>query len=259
MRFSGFLQKSRYVRSVVALGERFNSAGRKCPAVGRPKPRGFTLIELLVVIAILSLLIAMMVPVVGKVLGRAKSAKCKSNLHQIGIANLSYASEHDGFLNYQQHGNGGTPGFSGTWGSRIVPYLQEYSGGDKDRGRVWRCPEQLDGGFIGWPSFAVSAAVLRDRSMSTDPGSPRRIYEFESPSRKIHMMDDRRGTIFTVTQFYSRENGGSIPLRHVGGTANVLFIDGHVSAYAAPPLPLFRDDTNAKQWLRHDSPPPDEL
>ena len=52
--------------------------------------KGFTLIELLVVISIMSLLMAILLPALGEAKKTAQSAKCKSNLKQIAIANAAY-------------------------------------------------------------------------------------------------------------------------------------------------------------------------
>src|SRR5436309_2857046 len=61
------------------------------PAPGRPTAaprcagRGFTLIELLVVIGVISVLIALLLPVIRKAQDQAKWINCQSNLRQVGI------------------------------------------------------------------------------------------------------------------------------------------------------------------------------
>lgn len=55
--------------------------------------RAFTLIELLVVIGIIAVLLAILLPALGRVRVASQSAACLSNLRQIGIAARTYQSE----------------------------------------------------------------------------------------------------------------------------------------------------------------------
>ena len=58
--------------------------------------RGFTLIELLVVIAVIALLMAVLLPALGRVRKQAKAVVCQANLRQWGIAFRIYASDNNG-------------------------------------------------------------------------------------------------------------------------------------------------------------------
>jgi len=58
--------------------------------------KAFNLIELLVVIAIISLLISITVPVLGLLRVKGRQLYCRNNLHQLVLANESYAHENNG-------------------------------------------------------------------------------------------------------------------------------------------------------------------
>lgn len=63
--------------------------------VGR---RGFTLIELLVVVAIIALLIAILLPSLGRAKENAMRIQCLSNLRGIGLASCTYLTENNGYF-----------------------------------------------------------------------------------------------------------------------------------------------------------------
>ena len=103
------------------------------------RTRGFTLIELLVVIAIIAILAAILFPVFAKAREKARQTSCLSNLKQLGLALMSYASDYDDCLptfNYpcDSGRNGVWQGLN--WFTAIYPYV-------KNAG-VYRCPSARD-------------------------------------------------------------------------------------------------------------------
>jgi prepilin-type N-terminal cleavage/methylation domain-containing protein/prepilin-type processing-associated H-X9-DG protein len=61
------------------------------------KTKAFTLIELLVVISVIALLMAILMPALGAARSGSRALACKSNLRQLVIANIGYATENDGY------------------------------------------------------------------------------------------------------------------------------------------------------------------
>ena len=82
------------------------------------RPRSaFTLIELLVVISIIAILAALLMPSLSLVRSAASSARCQSNLHQIGLACFAYANDQEFYPDVKM--NNVT-----YWSQLIEPYVE---------------------------------------------------------------------------------------------------------------------------------------
>jgi prepilin-type N-terminal cleavage/methylation domain-containing protein/prepilin-type processing-associated H-X9-DG protein len=64
----------------------------------RTRLRAFTLIELLVVVGIISLLIAILLPSLGRARAQAYLVRCASNLHSLAALDLQYAYDYNGYV-----------------------------------------------------------------------------------------------------------------------------------------------------------------
>jgi prepilin-type N-terminal cleavage/methylation domain-containing protein/prepilin-type processing-associated H-X9-DG protein len=206
-------------------------------------PAAFTLVELLVVIAIIVVLAGLAVPAVSGALARAKSAGCLSNLRQIGLATIGYATDNSFYL--PDAGSGGSPG----WAVAIQPY----AGSAQNKKSVFVCPGceipvqnatgseiavtyGMHGGLMpkGQPALRLSdvdraSEVILCADMCQNPGnngwSP---YSIENPAAFKGGGRGGSGSLDTPISTGTDSDKGNSPwmrYRHAG-SVNVVMCDG---------------------------------
>ena len=104
------------------------------PALTRAAFGGFTLIELLVVIAIIAILAALLLPGLSVAQDHARTARCQSNLRQIGLGITMYTHDNQAFPIYTFGLDGYSVGYP-FWPQQIQSYTKSDWTND-----VYRCP-----------------------------------------------------------------------------------------------------------------------
>lgn len=113
------------------------------------QPRyGFTLIEVLVVVAIIALLVAILLPSLARARSQARRTVCSSQLHQIGLALMTYRESYKAFPHQARVGvpncDPNLPGGNviGTWPTSVHQTLGRYLGKQSNirPSEVFYCP-----------------------------------------------------------------------------------------------------------------------
>ena len=215
---------------------------------------GFTLIELLVVIGIIGLLAAMLLPALSKAKEAANSARCKSNLRQMGIGLHVYSDASQYYPSYSFSG-----GFiKSTWQTAIASGMQLPTSNqnlqlyDASTNVLLQCPTYVgegcnflvEDGFISARSYAYNGwGTVSEQAPNLGLGyldcPPTRQSSVVRPSEMFAIADSRPATYtwpipvmsdtkilsgLDLMQPYSLSSGGQ------GGQFIAYSGDGHPSS-----------------------------
>ncbi len=195
--------------------------------------RGFTLIELLVVIAIIALLMAILMPALGRVKKQAQSVACQAKLKQWGLMFKLYTDDYDGYFN-EGWGVGEVALFMNT----MRPYY-------KDDFDMLLCPaatrEMLSD--MDWGTFKAA-----NRTIPTPGGgSFRYVFSYNINSWTNYMHSDRGDRLEEWFWKNTQNNTTVVPDSRVTEGKRV----------SANAIPVLGDGTWHDAWPRHtDTPSP---
>ena len=93
--------------------------------LGPMSQRAFTLVELLVVVAIIALLVSILLPALSKATEQARSAVCKSDLTQWGLAAVIYTQNYDGIMVTHRGASLPSGGYDSwrAWMEQLYPFI----------------------------------------------------------------------------------------------------------------------------------------
>lgn len=203
--------------------------------------RAFTLIELLCVIAVIGILAGLLLPALHGSKNAAKSAMCMSNLKQINLMHRIYADAFRGYFCPAYTLDDGQ--WDADWSGKAGGILSRgVACADASKVKTFECPdaraklnyfpgETPDYAGYGY-NYLLSRKSVNDYSVT---GRKLKYASVRYPSLCSLVADSayfRSENILAPTSFLyptSSGYGGYADFRHGKQTANVAFVDGHVS------------------------------
>jgi len=204
--------------------------------LGKPHlRRAYSLIEILVSIACIAALIALLFPAINRVRDQSKTIKCASNLRQIGMAAQLWSSDNGNRILPVYNPNPGTTALSmNKWPGLLAPYLGRTSTNaiaSPQEMPIYTCPASPGrwgyGQNYNYLSWVLNVSGIEQWVTYA---------QITKPSQTVFIVDNYNPTDPASWNAYVRPpslkglNDQLPSFRHPGGLANVLWVDGHVSA-----------------------------
>ncbi|MEO7715203.1 MAG: hypothetical protein ABIY70_03295 [Capsulimonas sp.] len=209
--------------------------------------RGITWLELLLLIATFAIVVAVIVPVSGKLKERGREAVCISNMQHLGAAINQYVADSDGFYpcgwqsDLNTHINAGQMQY---WPYAIYPYV-------KDR-HLYKCPNDtrnnassylinswgidLKPGDVKSPTRKASSVSMPSRFVLLTEGM---LLEGGDADPKMAISGHGLNTDYTVAGYIDRLASSERQLPRHDRHLVFLYMDGHSGI--SPELPEVKD------------------
>lgn len=223
----------------------------------RMERAGFTLVELLTVMAVMTLLGALLFPVLAQVHEQSRRTACLSRLRQLALAHQLYLQDFDARFPHWWQAAPPRPAPFGAyrfWPEFFQPYLRSPAL-LRDPGAPAPQPGRL---VLADYALATWRRANRTRGTAADPyfrwpGPPLALAEVVRPTETVALMEGRTTAGTTQLEGWSPqgwEKGRR--LRH-GPGVTVAFVDGHARWLPTAELARLGTDGSGFYWYRYGS------